>query len=85
MTKKDRPIQKEDDGHTIAPMNVEGMPFYRKQPPEGGAGGQTSATNISRRETWWMIWGSLKAALLLAGIFALAIVILVWVLQMAWR
>jgi len=83
MANRNKRLPDGDNGHTVAPMNVEGMPFYDKHRADNGRQGESAA--ISGKETRWMIWGALKAALVVTGIFALAIVALVAVLQLAWR
>ena len=56
-----------DDGHSVANMNVEGMPWHT---------GQSAPTDdnprefpLDRRETRAFIWGALGAALLIAMVF----------------
>ena len=58
----------EDDGRTIADMNVDGMPWYapNRQDPEN-----TEKVELTREEQRWMIGGALKAALLVGGIFGI--------------
>lgn len=57
----------EDDGHVIANMNVEGMPWYRKEEKWHEKGKKDA--KYSKEETRYIIWGTLKAALLIAGAF----------------
>ena len=59
----------EDDGRTIANMNVDGMPWYEpaRQDPEN-----TEKIQLTREEQRWMIGGALKAALLVASVFGIA-------------
>lgn len=68
----------EDDGHTIADMNVEGMPWYRKRQPWEQKGG--TPPEYSKKERWAIIWGTLKASLLVGfafiGAFFLVILVL---------
>lgn len=66
--KKKRREYDDDDGHVIAPMNVEGMPWYRKDPVNDPSAGKGEA-EYSKKETWYIIAGTLKAALLIAGAF----------------
>lgn len=67
MKKKQREEEYEDDGHVIANMNVEGMPWYRKEEKRHSKG--KSDTRYTKDETWFIILGTLKAALLIAGAF----------------
>jgi predicted lipid-binding transport protein (Tim44 family) len=57
----------DDDGRTIANMNVEGMPWYidREDRNEDG----TEKPELSKRETLSFMGGALKAALLVGLIF----------------
>ncbi|MCL2462581.1 MAG: hypothetical protein FWF44_07940 [Defluviitaleaceae bacterium] len=63
-----------DDGRVIAKMNIEGMPWYsgpgREKPPAPDAP-QLSA-QLTKEETRSYIFGALKAALLVGGIFVAA-------------
>lgn len=65
--KKDRPEIEEDDGHVIANMNVEGMPWYQKKAKD--AKPQKPALDLTPEETRAAIRGMLKAAMLIAGAF----------------
>ena len=67
-----------DDGRVIAPMNVEGMPWYapkRASPPAGGgddAGpgeGAGLPIKMTRRENMAFAFGVLKAVLLVTLAF----------------
>ena len=63
-----------DDGHVIASMNVEGMPWYEGTPvmPSGTAG-----ETLDRRQTRFAIMGALKASLLIAGVFSAGLILFV--------
>jgi len=79
---KKRKQYDDDDGRVIADMNVDGMPWYtpkKDAAPEGGESPQ-----LSGHETWAMIWGVLKAALLIAGVFALIYFLLILALDLGW-
>ena len=73
-----------DDGRVIAPMNVEGMPWYAPEkaprPVDGGAGGGFGGNigsgdsagipaRMSRRENAAFAFGVIKAALLVTFVF----------------
>ena len=64
---KERPEIEEDDGHVIANMNVEGMPWYRKNAKEKKP--NQPPLDLSPEETRAAIGGMLKAAMLIAGAF----------------
>lgn len=63
----------EDDGRTIANMNVEGMPWYTEAKPlyEKPEYLQRSSEleNLNKHETFKLIMNSVLAALLVGGIF----------------
>lgn len=57
-----------EDEIVLAPMNVEGMPWYRKDPFQT-AGGTKKKYDYSPKETFYIILGTIKASLLIAGAF----------------
>lgn len=71
----------DDDGRTIASMNVEGMPWYAPNTPQSGKGKAESEKepplDLTKEEKRALTAGTLKAALLVwligAGIFGLFI------------
>ena len=69
-----RRLPVDDDGRVIAPMNVEGMPWYEGTPmmPSGSAG-----ETLDRRQTRFAIIGALKASLLIAGVFSAGLILFV--------
>jgi hypothetical protein len=69
MARRKRRSDFEDDGRVIAPMNVEGMPWYARRPRSSGGGG----AELSREERRAVYWGVTKAALLVAGVFIAAL------------
>lgn len=73
-----------DDGHVIAPMNVEGMPWHKPERRET-AGGAPPSAPLSGSESRWMIWGALKAALVVFAVFAAGICLFVALLLWLWR
>ena len=72
----------DDDGHVIAPMNVEGMPWYRKD-PVGDKTASRKEPEYSKKETWYIIAGTLKAALLIAGAFFVVFFLFILMLCLA--
>ena len=58
----------DDDGHVIAPMNVPGMPWHAEKAVEDGEAPQRKH-DYSKKESFYIIMGTLKAALLIAGVF----------------
>ena len=66
----------DDDGRVIAKMNVEGMPWYT--PPQSTAGpSDAPPEKLTRKETFWLMVGAMKAGLLIAGLCSLALLITV--------
>ena len=68
----------DDDGRVIASMNVEGMPWYvedhkRKQERLKN----NDLNDLSKEETRAIIWGTVKAGLLIAGVFLVAALIFI--------
>lgn len=66
--RKNRREYEDDDDHVIAPMNVDGMPWYRKSFFDDSTGSKKNA-DYSKKETFYIILGTLKAAVLIAGAF----------------
>ena len=86
MSRKPRKQYDDDDGRTIANMNVAGMPWYRpwkRESPDGmtpqtsSAGGKKrrEPVKLTREESRAVTWGVLKAALLVASIYGGAILL----------
>lgn len=66
---KRRKEEPEDDGRTIAKMNIEGMPWYT--PPGLDAQPQEkSGLEMTREERSAYIWAAVRAALLIFLVFA---------------
>ncbi len=63
-----------DDGHTIVSMNIPGASWSRQResPPSPDAV-KPSETHLTRSETRWLMWGSIKAVLLVGAVFSLAL------------
>lgn len=59
----------EDDGHVIANMNVEGMPWYQ---PDKSEQKDSDFSDLTRTEKRAMLRGIFAAAFLIGGIFLLA-------------
>ena len=57
-----------DDGRVVAKMNVDGMPWYmraeKQNTPENN-----DLSQLSKGETWEIINGTVKAALLIGSVF----------------
>ena len=66
----------DDDGRVIANMNVDGMPWYveaaQKKQAESG-----QELDLNKDETKYVIWGAMKAGLLIAGVFIVGALIFI--------
>ena len=70
MTRNNR-LPEGDDGHVIADMNVDGMPWYAPEkensvPEWLGMPHET----LDKRQTRFALWGALKASLLVCAVFS---------------
>jgi hypothetical protein len=79
MSKRKKKEYDDDDGRVISPMNVDGMPWYteRKSPFGGKKKPKEEKRSIddvslTKQESRAMMGGVVAAALLVAGIFAIA-------------
>ena len=70
----------EDDGRVIAPMNVDGMPWYVKKQPGQNTSQQNDWLSPAerRKENRAVMWGVLKAALLLGIVFAVGYAVIIF-------
>lgn len=68
---KKRTIQ--DDGQKVANMNVEGMPWFHDEVEEQELRARLEVPELNGRETRRLIFSSMLAALVIAGIFILAL------------
>jgi len=71
---KHRKRYDDDDGRVIASMNVDGMPWYqRSQRFERNRREQASDfSDLTKEETREIVKGAMRASLLIAGIFIVA-------------
>ena len=65
----------DDDGRVIANMNVDGMPWY----VEAAKKKETSSQELelTKEETRAVLWGTIKAGLLIASVFVVAALIFI--------
>ena len=73
MTQKKRNgLPEDDDGRTIADMNVDGMPWYTggvRDPFRARDAQEEEKPPMSREERRGYIWAALKASLLIGSVF----------------
>lgn len=69
--RKDRKKYDDDDGRTIASMNVDGMPWYtaRSGKPSVETPNESGPLELHGAERRAFTWGVLKAVLLVAAVF----------------
>ena len=89
MKKRDKKRYDDDDGRVISPMNVDGMPWHRKdiaEHPERQAEGKSEQDEIilTDSEKRAMAGGVFAAALLVAGVFVLAGLLVVLFCVFVW-
>ena len=67
---KRRMDAREDDGRTIAKMNVEGMPWYTRPSPDAGTK-KEGGLEMTREERGAYIWAAVRSGLLILAVFAI--------------
>ena len=81
---KNRP-EEEDDGRTIADMNVEGMPWYRERrndiPPVSSSGPGSDHTPEQMR---MYRWAAIKAGLFVALVFGIVFFLFILFCDVIW-
>lgn len=74
----------DDDGRTVANMNVDGMPWYASNPSNNA----TENSGIHGKSDRWgdlaLVWGVLKAALLVTAIFAVGYLLFILFCTLVW-
>ena len=90
MSKRKKKVYDDDDGRVISSMNVDGMPWYNeKKSLFGGPKKEKEQPNnelpLTKQETRAMMCGVFAAALLVAGVFALAALLFILFCVHVWR
>ena len=78
---KKRTSFEEDDGRVVAPMNVEGMPWYAPKAPGVSS---DNAEPLSRSELRAYRFAALKAGMLVAAVYGLGFLLLIGALCLLW-
>ena len=65
----------DDDGRVIANMNVDGMPWYVDAAKKKEASSQE--LDLTKEESKAVLWGTIKAGLLIASVFVVAALIFI--------
>ena len=83
---KQRKQYDDDDGRVIASMNVDGMPWYqRSQRFDRNKLEQASDfSDLTKEESREIVKGAMKAALLIAGVFILAMLLFILFCLYVW-
>ena len=83
---KQRKQYDDDDGRVIASMNVDGMPWYQhSQRFDRNKREQASDfSDLTKEESREIVKGAMKAALLIAGVFILAMLLFILFCLYVW-
>ena len=75
----------DDDGRVIAPMNVEGMPWYRPEAPQDRSSGVSSGgSDLSPEERRMVVWGAVRTGLLIFLVFAVVFLLFLLFSDYVW-
>ena len=87
---KNRKTYDDDDGRTVADMNVDGMPLSlggvlkNIGKKEERSPSEQDFSDLSGKDTWEIIKGSVKAGLLIGGIFVLGCLVFILFCLFVW-
>lgn len=84
MKKRKRKVYDDDDGRVIAPMNVEGMPWYNPNANKLSEGEGSSKEKISWRETIRMVFRLYAAVIPIALAFIVGFAALIFFMVFVW-
>ena len=73
-------LSQEDDGRVIAPMNVEGMPWYRTEAPTPAVNAEAFSKRNLLRYSFYAVGAGLLIALAFGGFWAA----LIWFSTNVW-
>ena len=80
---KERKPYEDDDGHTIAKMDVDGMPWYLER-ARRNQGPDKQPIELSKAERWAMLKGVLAAAMLIVLIFVVVFALFILFAEHIW-
>ena len=83
MSRKSKRTYDDDDGRTIAPMNIEGMPWYKPEAPERRPDG-TEPEPLTKEEARIYTLAAVKAGLTIVSVFGVAIYIFLLFCDKIW-
>ena len=81
-----RKLHDDDDGRVIASMNVDGMPWYQRSErcERNKREPASDFSDLTKEETREIVKGALKASLLIAGVFILAMLVFILFCLYVW-
>jgi len=74
----------DEENIVIANMNVDGMPWYKKEDRQTVSEQPEQREVLGKKETFYVIMGSLKAALIIALIMSAGIILFVLFCTQVW-
>ena len=74
----------DDDGRVVAKMNVDGMPWYMPAENQQPKTENNDLSDLSKGETWEIVKGTVKAGLLIGGVFFVAFLLFVLFCVFVW-
>lgn len=83
-SKRKSALPPEDDGRTIANMNVEGMPWYTPSPDAPPQTDMPAPEPMAREDRRRYILGAVLAALAVAAVFGLAVFLFISFCDFVW-
>ena len=72
-----------DDGRVVAKMNVDGMPWYMRAERKKAAE-NSDLSDLTKGETWEIIKGTTKAALLIGSVFFVVFLVFILFCVFVW-
>ena len=81
-----RKLRDDDDGRVIASMNVDGMPWYQRSERFDKHRREQASdfSDLTKEETREIVKGALKASLMIAGVFILAMFLFILFCLYVW-
>lgn len=75
----------DDDGRVIANMNVDGMPWYVEDARKHRENlKENDFSDLTKGETWEIIKGTVKAGLLIGGVYLVAFLLFILFCVFVW-
>ena len=81
---KKKKVYDDDDGRVIANMNIDGMPWYMDAERKAKRKSESNFDDLSKKETRALVFGVMKAGLLIAGAFLVAALIFILFCIFVW-